>query len=185
MLTATEKIVEMFQYIVADVATDYGSAVHYQHGHPLEIVKSLQEMTKAQVKSDLKYPLIALFQDFTEEKGIRYDIESRCKFTLILATITQPEYKAAERYTINFDAILQPLYELLIPSIVRSGYFDQSSTEIPPKHKKTDRLYWGKSGLYGDTGNMFGDAIDAIEINDLELDVMKQPCVPSKIMSKT
>lgn len=180
MLTTTPYIVDMFRYIVADVNTNYDdSEVRYEHGHPLEVIETLQALSKSPKHGATKFPLIALFQDFEEEKGTRRDIESKVKLTLAIVQITDPLYKAALRYDNTFKAVLYPLYALLITSIVQSGYFANISKALPPKHKKTDRLYWGKSGLYGNTSNQFNDFVDAIEIADLELEVWKQHCSPN------
>ena len=160
MLTATTYIYEMCQYIVADVARLYGSAVHYQFGHPMEIIESLQDMTKAQAQSNAKYPLITLFTDITQDKGEDYDIESKIKITLMIIAITEPQYKAAERLTVTMQPILYPLYWHLMDSIIDSGYFANGSSEKYPKHKQIDRFYWGKSGLYGNTANIFDDFVD-------------------------
>jgi hypothetical protein len=40
------------------------------------------------------------------------------------------------------------------------------------EHQKYDRLYWGKQGLYGNSGNIFNDFIDAIEINELKFEIL-------------
>ena len=179
MLTKTPYIVEQFQYIVEDVATRYGDTVNYQFGHVIEIINTLKELSKTQRTSPAKFPLVCLFQDFTEEKGGASDTESKVKLNLIVAMMTKPTYTASDRYRITLKPVLYPIYEILITSIIRSGYYKLTTLSKPPKHKKTDRLFWGKSGLYGSAGNQFNDYIDAIEITDLELEVYKQHCEPT------
>lgn len=184
MLTKTPYIVDMFANIVKDVNAKYAdSEVRYEHGHPTELIQTLQALSKTQKHSATKYPLIALFQDFEEEKGTRRDIESKVKLSLAIVMMTDPLYKAALRYENTFKAVLYPLYALLIKSIVQSGYFAEITLSNPPKHKKIDRLYWGKSGLYGNTANQFNDFVDAIELADLELLVWKQHCTPTSSFS--
>jgi len=175
MLTATAYITTMFSKIVADVATRYGSNVHYEHGHPLEIIDTLKSMSKNQAISELKYPLIALFQDYDEEQGIKVGIVSDVKFHLIIAVFTQKEWNAEQRMTNSFIPVLYPVYSHLMKSICQSGYFNEG-TEDKIKRTKTDRMYWGKSGLYGSDGNLFDDRIDVIEIANMQLSVKKLVC---------
>jgi len=165
----------MFSNIVADVAIRYGSAIHYEHGHPLEIIDTLIAMSKNQTISALKYPLVALFQDYEEDQGAKIGVVSSVKFHLIAAIFTDSRWKAAERMTKNFTPTLYPVYGHLMKAIAQSGYFVEGSIETI-KRTKIDRMYWGKSGLYGSDGNVFSDCIDAIEITNLQLSVKNLIC---------
>ena len=173
MLTLTTYPPSMFRYIAADVVTRAGiSALHYEHGHPLEIIKTLQAMTADPASQAGKFPLLALFQDYEEKRGTKmgmYDVSLH----LIIATLTDPNYMAADRMTSTFIPVLYPIYDGLMDAIARSGYFRQTTKDLI-SHSKTDRMYWGKSGLYGNEGNVFNDYIDAIEIQNLQLTIQTQ-----------
>lgn len=164
----------MFQHIVSDTATRSGQTIHYEHGHPIEIVGTLFEMTKNPTQSAQKFPLIALIQDFPEDHGKESGVFS-VKFNLIIACLTDPLYKAKQRYDINFIPVLFPIYESFMEAVSKSGYFmETNSGRI--EHIKTDCMGWGKDGLYGGSGNQFNDYIDVIEIKDLSLKIKIKNC---------
>lgn len=167
-------IVDLFKTIVERTATSTGMTCHYEHGHPLEIVDTLKEMTQNPDASALKYPLIALFQDFDEDKGLD-GTESKVKLHLIIATLTDKMLKAPERYTVSFKPILYPVYVEFMKQIGKSHFFRE---ENPDRilHTKTDRLYWGRNGLFGQNTNVFDDYIDCIEIQNLQLNVKQNLC---------
>ena len=178
MLTATPYIYTMFQYIVADVATRAATAIHFEHGHPLEIVNTLKGMGKTPAYDPLKYPLIALFQDFDEKRGTDDRAMGEVSLNLIIAMLTEPSRVASQRLTCTYIPILYPIYDLLMTSIKMSGYFaGNPNNDKDWPHTKTDRMYWGKKGLYGNEGNIFGDYIDAIEIQNLSLTIKKYDCI--------
>ena len=163
-------VVDLFGSIVADVATELGSPVYYMYGHPVEVVNELQRKTKHPIGKSHKFPLIVLFQDFEESKGENQANESVVRLNLIIATNTKAEYVSKQRYETTFKPILIPIYDLLMEQIVKSNYFNNISYGLVP-HTKTDRVYWGKQGLYGNEGNIFQDRIDAIEITELNLKI--------------
>ena len=168
-------VVDIMGTIVVDTAkalyTD-AAAINYMHGHPIEITDRLTQMTKDPTVAQGKYPLIALFQDFEESKGGDF---IKVKLNLIIATLTNREMKAPERYTAHFRTLLYPIYDRFIYQISRSQMF-QEATERQISHIKIDRLFWGRNGLYGSERNMFNDHIDCIEIKDLKLSLKLKNC---------
>ena len=178
MLAATPYIYTMFSNIVTDVAARASVAVHYEHGHPLEIINTLRGMGKTPAFDPLKYPLIALFQDFDETRGENDREMATVNLNLIIAMLTEHHRVASQRLTCTYIPVLYPLYDLLMTSIRFSGYFTgnpNNNADWP--HTKTDRMYWGKKGLYGNESNIFGDYIDAIEITNLKLTIKKYDCI--------
>ncbi len=85
---------------------------------------------------------------------------------------TSQDYTSDERYTNSFRPVLYPLYDLFIKHVINSGFFLNASSSLT-LHDKIDRVFWGKQGLYGVEGNIFNDHIDAIEIQNLSLDLRK------------
>ena len=137
-------------------------APYYLFGHPSDIVNVLAERNKSAKFSYQKYPLIALFQDFDEsmESG-----SSSADLKIIIANIRKPTYDTDDRYTYSFEAVLYPILAQLERALQVSKHIDMISND----YTKTDRAYWGKTGLYGNEGNIFDDHIDAIELNNLSL----------------
>jgi len=138
-------------------------APYYMHGHPIEIVKILSEKDRSQTFKYQKYPLIMLIQDFKETV---FTSGSEANLNFILANITRSEYVATDRYTNNFKPILYPLESQFRRALKMSGFTQLLN---PDEIEETDKLYWGKEGLYGNEGNIFNDCIDAIEMKNVNV----------------
>lgn len=163
-------IVDMFGTIVANVTTNLGYPVNYLYGHPIEIISQLQEMSKGANKAN-RFPVVCLFQDFDEKKGAGQLTE--VSLNIIIANMTKPDYVAPQRYAKNFKPYLYPIYDELLYQISNTfAVADMSMIE----HTKTDRLFWGKSALYGNEGNTFNDFLDAIELTNLKLSLNQINC---------
>jgi hypothetical protein len=169
-LTATPYITKMFEYIALDVQSKSGIQVHYEHGHPVEIDNILEAWSKTPDNSKVKYPMIALFQDYDEQVTDRADLMCEVKLELIIATMTLPQYTAPQRMVNTFVPILYPLYYQFIQSVIKSGYF-AGVAYGKPDHTKTDRMFWGKN-----KEAVFCDYVDAVHIQNLSLKVKQFNC---------
>ena len=149
--------------------------VHYDHGHPSEIIETLKQKDDTVKFRFDKYPLIALFQDFPEAVKPVTGIRAEVTLNLIIARPTLPEYKAAERYEMNFRPYLYPAYFELLEQIHKSKAFMTKGPDLI-EHVKIDRLYWGREGLFRNQGNIFNDWLDCIEIKNLKLKVNTKLC---------
>lgn len=166
--------VDEMRAVVANVAIKLETPVYYMFGHPNEIVQNLTEMTKAPSQANLKYPLVALFTDILVDKN-RDGIYGEARMTLIIATLTQPTYKAADRLAKNFKPILQPIKCELVEQISRVKQW-QPTGNGELKYKEIEHYYWGKEGLYGSEANIFNDYIDAIELRDVLVTIKPKIC---------
>jgi hypothetical protein len=170
------EVVERINLVLMEKRPDILSSagtVQYMHGHPLEIINRLKQKDKGQSARFNKYPLIALFQDFPEESTANnVGIETEATLHFIIAKGTKREYIASERYEYNFVPFLYPIYEEFLRQIVADKSFQVYSVDRLQR-QKWDRLYWGRSGLYGNEGNIFNDYLDVIEIKNLKLKIIK------------
>ena len=166
--------VDIFGDIVTDVRADTDKpsgldalAPYYDFGHPLDIVNKLSQKDSGSLKFN-KFPLIALLMDFTEEMGEDMTVRSRTTdLSIVIITNTKPTLLMNERYDLNYRETLYPLYDLMIKHITKSKYFKSGPGLV--RHGKIDRPYWGRTGVNGSEANMLNTAVDAIEIEDLEL----------------
>jgi len=142
---------------------------YFLHGHISDVIAQLSEKTKSSTYKYQKYPLIILVQDFKETVKNDYLVE--VDVTIIIVAESRPDFTASERMTATFKPVLYPLYSLLIEEFEKSKDFHQYEFD----HDKTDRMYWGKTGIYGNTGNIANDFLDAIEIENLKL-TLKKTC---------
>lgn len=169
--------VDIIGDIVTEVRTDVdkpsginADAPYYLYGHPLDVIKELTLKDRSVTEKSKKYPLIALLQDFEEGIGEDHRVQSSTSLNVIIALNTKGDYNSEQRYDNSFRNILYPLYDLFVEKLISSGWFLNVSPDLIP-HTKIDRLYWGRSGLYGNEGNVFNDRLDAIEIQNLLLDL--------------
>lgn len=140
----------------------------FQFGTLREIVDNLNTLTQAEIK---KYPLIALIEPFKQQKGIP-NTESRLRLRFLIATYTHKELKANERLELNFKPVLFPVYNKFLDSVKRSEYFKTDKI----RHTIINHFEIGRESLSGYDGSIFNDHIDAIEIQDMELDAKHTQC---------
>lgn len=171
-------VAQMMSNIVGELRTNLLSTlqafdaniktIRYEHGHPTEIIETLRQAELSKTEKYQKYPIVMLFQDFDDDKGNSGGYAGNVSLHIVIANSTLPTYKAAERYTNNLNPVLIPIYEELIRLIGKSKYFVTYGKRTI-KHRKTERLFWGRNGLYGNQSNVFNDYLDVIEITNLNL----------------
>jgi len=166
-------IVDIIGDVVTAVQTAYGSPVYYYHGHPLEVVNILLEKDASDTWKLKKYPAIFLYEDIKEQHK---PYEIKATLHILILTETKPEYKSDERVTNVFKPILHPLFELFIASLKSNTSILNSGLE----YDKTDRKFWGSQ----QTGaNVANDFVDAIEIENLELEFAESCYVVAPVMT--
>jgi len=168
-------VVDVIGDICKKVSEKLKFEIHYQHGHPVEIIETLQQREDSTTLRFKKYPAIFLFQDFTETMG-ELGIASNAKLHILIVAATDRDYKASQRYEKNFKPTLYPIYFELLNQIFKSGKVMVSSAN-KIIHTKMDRLFWGRNGLYKNDANVFNDYLDAIEITDLQLKFYQPVCL--------
>jgi len=150
------------------------TGIHYHHGHPIEIDETLIQAANGTGSKFKRFPLIALFQPFTETMSTD-GFYSDDVYHLIIARGTEAEYKASKRYEVNFKPILYPIYFQFMEQIRLSKYFEIVSGDSFP-HVKIDMPFYGKKGDYGSIANIFSDKVDCIDIENLKLRVKTKNC---------
>ena len=117
---------------------------------------------EAKIDKFAPYPFV-----WINSKTVSYDITNKNLTTisvgeLVIATITKPNYKSAERDLKTFKPILLPYMEAFLDRMNNGqGLVLQSYGEV--------RLHY----FYGDEGSPFKDSVDAIQITDLEFRLTK------------
>lgn len=158
-----------------DSVTSNIVGINYQFGHLKEIVATMKEYEADPDSRDKKYPLVALLLDFPITRGNSGGYLGEVTLQLIIAYATEPDLKADERYTNNFEPILLPIYYEFMEQLEASPVFvTQSVNKI--RHMQTDHPYYGKNGLSDTSDNVFADCIDAVEISNLQLTINFSNC---------
>ena len=143
----------------------------YLHGHPLDILSVLSETDQNQELIFEKYPLVILLQDFEEDHSKGVDLEMLLpRLRVLILAETEQHFDSKQRYDETYRPILYPLYNRLKIAMsknrdLRTGFPEEIN------HRKWDRLFWGKEGLYGNESVVFNDKLDGIDIvfNNLEV----------------
>jgi hypothetical protein len=164
-----EEIGAVVQKVDAALYSSIGSNIYYMYGHPLEIVKRLQELSNSITQKDKKFPLVILFTD------IRIDRETpgfygSTSLRILVANITQPEYISEQRTELNFKPVIHPIKEELIKQIERHYQFTFPENIT---FSETDMYFYGSSI---NNKNIFNDYIDATEIRDLKINIKNKIC---------
>lgn len=147
---------------------------YYEYGTELEVVNRLRKKSEHSLYAEQRYPLVwHLIKDSVHE-----EVDSRVALrrkvldvTLIFCMQTSPDYSSEQRYANVFIPVLRPLYDLFMFHL-KSSVLIQSLDMY--KHNYYENLFWGSSGLYGVSGNVFDDRLDAIVIDGLELLVIEK-----------
>ncbi len=145
-----------------------GEFPFYKYGHRVELNRELMAQDKDRSYKFKKYPLVALRMDIPETVSNGY---WQYKLNIAIMMSTQKQYNAADRMVHVFKPILYPMYESFLRLLTASGTFtwpERLEMDIPP-HTKIDRPFWGTPTTEGNIANIFEDALDAIEIVDLQI----------------
>lgn len=141
-------------------------AINYLYGHFSEIIETMKQYEYSPQLRYEKYPLIALILDIPEQYGSSGGYPGECTLHMAICYGTGTTLKAEERYTQVIKHILLPIYEELMKQI---GACAEFVTMGKSDHTMEEHPYWGKGGLGDTAGNVFADAVDAIEITNLRL----------------
>ena len=173
--TEITNIVDIVERIVSKVRLEYdpinNEQPYFLHGHPLEIINTLKEYTNIPSLNDKKFPLIALFEDIND-KGAEGLFSNQALLNIVFITDTDKNYKAYDRYEKTFNEILTPIFNLFVKHFKSSREVFTVKRSLKPG--RVNHLFWGRKGLYGNDANFFADAIDAIEIENLDFKVYRK-----------
>ena len=147
----------------------------FDYGTGIEIVNRLSEKDGDIDNFNKKYPLIWLYfkdsvlsENVDPTKGIRS--RNPIDVTIVICAESKQEYTSKERYDNTIIPTLRPLYEMFMYYLNRSAKVKSIDGF---KHKYTENLFWGRDGLYGHTGNILNDKVDAIIIENLNLQIIE------------
>jgi hypothetical protein len=172
----TQYIPDLIGEVVAKVSDTLGFNVFYDWGHDLNVIKNLSDKDKA-LSRPKKYPLVWFVMNFKESMGNPGIYTRLTGARLYIMTNTRIDYSMKERRDTTFLPTLYPIYAELIRQFSLSETFAPYA-EAKIEHIKIDMPYWSEDGQ---KANFYNDFIDAIQIADLSLDVLriKRTCTPT------
>lgn len=144
------------------------TGVHYLYGHYNDIRERLMKRDPT-----LRYPLIALFEDFVVDNS-KLGLAGIGNMKLMILMTTRKDITREQREQRNYIPILEPIYQEFLKQLKVSGFFMIYGV-VP--HKRIDRPHWGDPILYsGQTGYVFNEPLDGIEISGLLLQTYLPIC---------
>lgn len=145
---------------------------YYMYGRPQKIAALLSEKDEDKEWKYKKYPLVILFQEFTETRGGEL-FDSVADVTLAFVAQADPQNRTLNRDDSNFVNVLYPIYDLFFEELQASALFDTLTGAEALSHDLTESPYWGTEGQYGNTANIMNDTLDALFVENLNLRLNK------------
>ncbi len=177
------KISEVMKDIVAKVSAKKLSylqtidplitGVHFEYGHYTDIRERL--IAKDKIADPGKYPLVCMFEDFRVRKGTA-GLTGIADLKMIILYYSKKDITRQQREDTVFTPILYPVYYELLRQINVSGKFMVYSQD-QIKHDMIARPHWGDPALYANAAYLFGDVLDGIELNNLQLTTFLDNCL--------
>jgi len=151
--------------------------VNYKHNSFTALMNEIANDSKSPSLKNFRYPLICLIQPFNADaSGKRIGVDVKCD--VIIMTLTDATMSADDRETINYNAILRPIYAEFLQQLYAYPYIMFSGNQ--PKHSHMDIYHMG-SNTGTKNGYIFPDKVDAIVIENLELHLEPQPCLVNSV----
>lgn len=189
-MNRSREIIEILADVVAAtsvgctiVVSDYANGglremdcppINYTFGNALYVKDRLDELGKTTKGNEMKFPLIALFCPFNEQRNSP-DYHSKAKVKVLIACATKQQYSNEQRLDLSFRNILRPIYNRFIEELRKDGRLDFGYKDIVG-HEYSENYSYGRYGAHTGTGEEVSEPIDAINISNLELIVKKPNC---------
>lgn len=168
-------------YIIKDIVdnlrdkyTEEKILPYFDFGTTVEVVNRLKAKSEVLQYSDKRYPLIWFLIDGSVKESVG-DVRSNNRIakglTIIICNQTEREFTSTQRYETNFIPVLRPIYDAFMYHM-KTSTLVRSSNGF--EHEYYENLFWGNEGLYGATGNIFDDMLDAIIIKGLDLMIIEK-----------
>ena len=125
--------------------------INYIFGNAQYVKDRLDKMSKAVTTNDMKFPLIALFCPFKEQRDVP-DYFSKATVRILIAYSSNKEWNNEERLVISFQNILRPIYERLKAELLADGRIDFGYNDLIP-HEYSENYSYGRYGAHTGTGD--------------------------------
>jgi len=137
----------------------------FKYSTPQEWVNELLSVGQSNAKK--RYPFVYA-NSMTVTQTEDSNLQTVSIGEIVLAVNSNNLWTSKQRDDYSFKPILNNLYTLLYEALSVSR-----ECVVMDKGTRKDHYFYGKSGLYGGTENKFSDFVDAIEINNLKLRILK------------
>jgi hypothetical protein len=164
--------VSLTEYLSFVVGENF-NGVQFYPAHPLEIITTLQGKDESTFKYE-KYPAVCLILDTRERIGYKPFALQATALQFLFINYTEQEYTAMQRHFSNFKPILLPMYYEFLYQVSRSKYIANAVIDVTQRDK-INRYFWARDE--NQTANPFNDKLDAIELQNLQLNFNFKNCL--------
>lgn len=148
--------------------------INYTFGNTQYVKDKLDVMSKSASTRIMKFPMIALFCPFKEQRNSP-DFYTKAKVNVLIACSSDKKWENERRLQTSFICILRPIYNRFIEALKEDGRLD-FGYENMVKHEYSENYSYGRYGAFTATGEEVSEPIDAINISNLELTVKNPNC---------
>lgn len=147
--------------------------INYVFGNAQYVKERLDELSRTPVGNEMKFPLIALWCPFNEQRNT-VEYYTKAKVRMLIAFSTMQQWSNEQRLQTSFQNILRPIYRAFLEALQDDGRFDFGYDV--PMHEYSENYSYGRYGALTSTGEQVSEPIDAIDIKNLELKVKQPNC---------
>jgi len=169
-----KSIIEVIGEVCASTGEAKGMNISYIFGDTEYIRNTLAMYSKSREINDLKFPLIALFTPFNEDRTNRGYFTS-AGVSLMIATSTLSKYTNEERMCNSFIPVLRPIYECFLDRLRNNRDIVVQYNGVIP-HTYQENYSFGSRGAMDSKNKPLDDLIDAINISNLKINVKNKQC---------
>lgn len=148
--------------------------INYIFGNAKYVKDKLDELSKSTDGSDMKFPLIALFCPFNEQRNSP-DYFTKAKVRILIACSSLKDWSNEQRLQTSFVNILRPVYGRFIEELMEDDRLD-FGYDKHVKHEYSENYSYGRYGAFTSAGEEVSEPIDAINITNLEITVKNPNC---------
>jgi hypothetical protein len=172
-------IPELFRPIIKEVETNLAAdllpfgiqKINYLFGTWNYCTNQLAVAAGNPQNANTQFPLVALITDFTKTHNESIEFETSLKF--VICNLGQVNMLNEERYSLNFEKILYPIYDEFLALCEASGNFlGYANKGIP--HEVDEKPFQGVTGVTGTTGLQLHEVLDGLLISEFKVKLRKQ-----------
>jgi hypothetical protein len=153
--------------------------IQFDYGHYTDIKERLK--AKSQTDKTKRFPLICLFEDH-RIRHQKLGITGIADLKIIILYPSKNTVTREWRETNVFRPILYPIYFEFLRQLKLCGQFNiYDETKI--QHDQINRPHWGDPALYKNDSYLFGEILDGIELNNLQLETFLNNCQSNRLVS--
>lgn len=148
--------------------------INYTFGNAQYVKDKLDVLSKTPNGNEIKYPLIALFCPFNEDRKDS-DYHTKAKVRILIACASCQDWSNEERLEKSFKNILRPIYHRFLEALEEDNRLD-FGYDGSISHEYSENYSYGRYGAVTSSGEAVTDFIDAINITNLDIKVKPSNC---------